>query len=185
MMISGISRSWRSSTMGPARCARANCALLGGQNGSDWDAAVAADPLFTALVKGYIRHDLYVQQIYADFPEELRARYGPGLQQLVRPGEPASVQPRASGKGASRLQRRCRCRSWCGAGWWAGPATVPDLVQTAIDHDPIQPRGERARPGEPGRRSPHLDHHVLRDVLPVVPRPTALRNPSMIPAAEA
>jgi sugar-specific transcriptional regulator TrmB len=71
-------------------------------NGSDWDAAVAADPLFTALVKGYIRHDLYVQQIYADFPEELRARYGPGLQQLVRPGKPASVQPRASGKRASR-----------------------------------------------------------------------------------
>jgi hypothetical protein len=31
-----------------------------------------------------------VQQIYADFPEELYARYGPGLQLLVQPAEPAS-----------------------------------------------------------------------------------------------
>jgi sugar-specific transcriptional regulator TrmB len=68
-------------------------------NGDDWDAAVAADPLFTALVKGYIRHDLYVQQIYADFPDELRARYGPGLQQLARPAVPAQPRP---GKSASR-----------------------------------------------------------------------------------
>jgi HTH-type transcriptional regulator, sugar sensing transcriptional regulator len=70
-------------------------------NGSDWNGAVTADPLFTALVKGYIRHDIYVQQIYADFPDELSARYGPGLQQLVRPGEPATAQPR-SGEQASQ-----------------------------------------------------------------------------------
>ncbi|GGY33160.1 TrmB family transcriptional regulator [Streptomyces djakartensis] len=60
-------------------------------DGHDWAAAVINDPLFTAVVKGYIRHDLYVQQIYADFPDELRTRYGPGLQHLVQPsnaGEP-------------------------------------------------------------------------------------------------
>jgi sugar-specific transcriptional regulator TrmB len=71
-------------------------------NGSDWDAAVAADPLFTALVKGFIRHDLDVQQIYADFPEELRARYGPGLQQLRQPAQPASAPPETSRKRRSR-----------------------------------------------------------------------------------
>ncbi|WP_158693232.1 TrmB family transcriptional regulator [Streptomyces viridochromogenes] len=54
-------------------------------DGHDWNAAVINDPLFTAVVKGYIRHDLYVQQIYADFPDELRTRYGPGLQHLVQP----------------------------------------------------------------------------------------------------
>jgi hypothetical protein len=65
-------------------------------NGSDWDAAVAADLLLTALVKGFIRHDLDVQQIYADFPDELRARYGPGLQRLRQPAEPTSEPPRTS-----------------------------------------------------------------------------------------
>jgi HTH-type transcriptional regulator, sugar sensing transcriptional regulator len=72
-------------------------------NGSDWDAAVAADPLFTALVKGFIRHDLDVQQIYADFPEELRARYGPGLQQLRQPAGAARLG--AAGKSVKRRSR--------------------------------------------------------------------------------
>jgi sugar-specific transcriptional regulator TrmB len=71
-------------------------------NGNDWDAAVAADPLFTALVKGFVRHDLDVQQIYADFPEELRARYGAGLQDLRRPADSASVQRETPAKHSSR-----------------------------------------------------------------------------------
>jgi HTH-type transcriptional regulator, sugar sensing transcriptional regulator len=65
-------------------------------NGDDWDAALTTDPLFVALVKGYVRHDLYVQQMYADFPKELTARYGPGLQQLLRPpAEVTQVERRA------------------------------------------------------------------------------------------
>jgi sugar-specific transcriptional regulator TrmB len=63
-------------------------------SGDDWNAAVATDPLFVALVKGYVRHDLYVQQMYADFPGELTARYGPGLQKLVRPAEEAQAEQR-------------------------------------------------------------------------------------------
>jgi HTH-type transcriptional regulator, sugar sensing transcriptional regulator len=62
--------------------------------GDDWQAATTADPLFVALVKGYVRHDLYVQQMYADLPGELTARYGPGLQQLVRPAEEVQVEQR-------------------------------------------------------------------------------------------
>jgi sugar-specific transcriptional regulator TrmB len=71
-------------------------------NGTDWDAAVTTDPLFVGLVKGYIRHDLYVQRIYADNPDELTARYGPGLQQLVRPVEtrPTNAAEKRRSRGA-------------------------------------------------------------------------------------
>ena len=63
-------------------------------NGDDWQAAITTKPLFIGLVKGYIRHDLYVQQIYADFAAELTARYGPGLQALTQP--PDAAEPRAA-----------------------------------------------------------------------------------------
>ena len=69
-------------------------------NGDDWTAAVFTDPLVTALVKGYIRHDIFVQQMYADFTDELRARYGPGLHQLVQPA--AAAKPRKTAKRRSR-----------------------------------------------------------------------------------
>jgi hypothetical protein len=52
----------------------------------------AGDPLLVALVKGYIRHDGYVQEIYAEFREVLRERYGPGLAKLVVP-TPAAAGP--------------------------------------------------------------------------------------------
>jgi hypothetical protein len=55
--------------------------------GDDWDATVTTDALFVALVKGYVQHDLYVQQMHADFPKELAARYGPGLGRLTRPAK--------------------------------------------------------------------------------------------------
>jgi sugar-specific transcriptional regulator TrmB len=64
-------------------------------DGRRWDALVAADPLLAAVVKGYVRHDLYVQEIFSDFRDELQARYGPGLDKLVSPnaemGERAAV----------------------------------------------------------------------------------------------
>jgi HTH-type transcriptional regulator, sugar sensing transcriptional regulator len=44
-------------------------------DGGQWEAAVAIDPLFVALVKGYIRQNLHVQQMYDDFPDELASRY--------------------------------------------------------------------------------------------------------------
>lgn len=54
-------------------------------DGTSWQALAAADPLLAAVVKGYVRHDMYVQQIFAEFPDELSARYGPGLDKLVSP----------------------------------------------------------------------------------------------------
>jgi sugar-specific transcriptional regulator TrmB len=43
------------------------------------DGFYADSPLLASLVKTYIRHDLFVQRIYADFPTELEEQYGPGL----------------------------------------------------------------------------------------------------------
>ncbi len=43
----------------------------------------ADSQLLASLVKTYIRHDLFVQRIYADFPDELEERYGPGLFSLA------------------------------------------------------------------------------------------------------
>jgi hypothetical protein len=46
--------------------------------------------LLAGLVKTYIRHDLFVQRMYADAPELFEERYGPGLLRLWQaPAEPA------------------------------------------------------------------------------------------------
>ena len=67
-------------------------------DGGAWDAVTADDALLAAAIKGYVRHDLYVQQIVAEFGPELSTRYGPALEQLVMPSpEGASEPQRASG----------------------------------------------------------------------------------------
>ena len=63
-------------------------------DGTSWDAMAASDPLLAALVKGYIRHDGYVQEIYAEFRDVLRERYGPGLAKLVVQTPAAPPSPR-------------------------------------------------------------------------------------------
>lgn len=66
--------------------------------GADWQGLWVSDPVFAAVVKGYIRHDIYVQQIYADLPDQLTELYGPGMSALVTtPSEataPAETTPR-------------------------------------------------------------------------------------------
>jgi HTH-type transcriptional regulator, sugar sensing transcriptional regulator len=73
-------------------------------DGDRWDAVAAADPLLAALVKGYVRHDLYVQRIFADFGEALRARYGPSMEELTVPDVP-DLSP-ATPAGTERQGRR-------------------------------------------------------------------------------
>jgi HTH-type transcriptional regulator, sugar sensing transcriptional regulator len=52
-------------------------------DGDDWEAVWSADDsLLTALVKGFIRHDIFSQRMYHDFGSQMRARYGPGLDGL-------------------------------------------------------------------------------------------------------
>jgi HTH-type transcriptional regulator, sugar sensing transcriptional regulator len=53
------------------------------KDGKDWRGMFADDPLFAAALKGYIRHDIYIQRIYGDLGDELRALYGPSLEGLT------------------------------------------------------------------------------------------------------
>lgn len=53
------------------------------RDGRSWEAVFSEDPLQAAVVKGYVRHDIFVQRIYSDLPQELERRYGKGLLQLA------------------------------------------------------------------------------------------------------
>ncbi|HLH70671.1 MAG TPA: helix-turn-helix domain-containing protein [Candidatus Dormibacteraeota bacterium] len=53
------------------------------RDGEHWEGLHSDAPLLASLVKTYIRHDLFVQRIYADSPDVLEARYGPGLLKLA------------------------------------------------------------------------------------------------------
>lgn len=53
------------------------------RDGREWDVMYGEVPLAASLVKAYIRHDLFVQRMYADLPGELEALYGPGLFELT------------------------------------------------------------------------------------------------------
>jgi len=53
------------------------------KDGRSWDAVFSEDPLQASVVKGYVRHDIFVQRIYGDLPRELEARYGKGLLSLA------------------------------------------------------------------------------------------------------
>ena len=53
------------------------------RDGRDWEVLYGEVPLVASLVKSYIRHDLFVQRMYADLPDELEVLYGPGLLQLT------------------------------------------------------------------------------------------------------
>ncbi len=59
------------------------------RDGRVWDVMCGEVPLMVSLVKSYIRHDLFVQRMYADLPAELEALYGPGLLQLTNLSGPA------------------------------------------------------------------------------------------------
>jgi HTH-type transcriptional regulator, sugar sensing transcriptional regulator len=87
------------------------------EDGTQWDSHVGVDPLLVAVVKGYIRHDMYVQQIFADFGDELVDRYGDGLEKLILSAElppaeqsaavPPPAEPsRAAGRTAAAARKR-------------------------------------------------------------------------------
>ncbi len=67
------------------------------EDGSHWQSVYGADQLLAALAKGYIRHDIYVQQIWYDFHDVLAERYGPGMQHLVRELSGQVPEGRAAG----------------------------------------------------------------------------------------
>lgn len=67
-------------------------------DGEEWDAVTADDALLAAAIKGYVRHDLYVQQIVAEFGSELSSRYGPALEQLVMPTADGVPEPQRTNR---------------------------------------------------------------------------------------
>lgn len=76
------------------------------EDGSSWQSLVGRDNLLAALAKGYIRHDIYVQQIWNEFHDVLQDRYGPGMQQLV--GEVSAHQGSDTSPAARVASRRGR-----------------------------------------------------------------------------
>jgi HTH-type transcriptional regulator, sugar sensing transcriptional regulator len=67
------------------------------REGASWQGIAADDEVLATAIKGYIRHDIMIQRIYADLPAELTQLYGPGLLQLgsIASGE-APVEPAAT-----------------------------------------------------------------------------------------
>lgn len=79
--------------------------------GDKWEAMWSDnDPLLTALVKGFVRHDIFTQRMFRDFSTDMRARYGAGLEglfdrHLADPGEGMSQVAEGS-ETAERGRRR-------------------------------------------------------------------------------
>jgi sugar-specific transcriptional regulator TrmB len=84
------------------------------EDGVTWQSVAGHDQLLAALAKGYIRHDIWLQQIWNEFPDVLAERWGPGMQQLAgelsaRPARPARPPGTGSGRGtAARGRQRGR-----------------------------------------------------------------------------
>lgn len=77
-----IYRSHRARQLGiVADSAQALWALA--PDGDDWSAVTSADERIVALLKAYVRHDVYVQRIYDRFGEELHDAFGPALERLI------------------------------------------------------------------------------------------------------
>jgi HTH-type transcriptional regulator, sugar sensing transcriptional regulator len=70
------------------------------RDGQRWEGMHGDGPLLAGLIKTYIRHDLFVQRMYADAPELFEERYGPGLLRLgLAPAEPADEAAAAEDAG--------------------------------------------------------------------------------------
>ncbi len=71
-------------------------------DGRAWSGIHTANAAIIAAVKGYIRHDIDMQQVFSDFGAQLVAAYGPGLQELE---SYRAEQPRAADRGAASARR--------------------------------------------------------------------------------
>jgi HTH-type transcriptional regulator, sugar sensing transcriptional regulator len=79
--------------------------------GDKWEAVWAdGDPLLTALVKGFVRHDIFAQRMFRDFSAEMVARYGAGLEGLfdrqLAAAEEGAATPSGGEQEAARPGRR-------------------------------------------------------------------------------
>jgi len=68
-------------------------------DGHQWTAIQTGNDLVIAALKGFIRHDIDLQQVFADFGPELIRRYGQGLEGLERyRQQPTAGAPRSAGR---------------------------------------------------------------------------------------
>jgi HTH-type transcriptional regulator, sugar sensing transcriptional regulator len=69
------------------------------RDGRHWEGLHADDALLASVVKGYIRHDVFVQRMYEELPDELERHFGPGLLRLAdlsAPAEESAADPRSA-----------------------------------------------------------------------------------------
>lgn len=62
---------------------------------SAWSALSSQDGLLIGLVRGFIRHDIYVQKTHEQFGPEMEAVFGPGLELLADASSDHVLQTRA------------------------------------------------------------------------------------------
>jgi sugar-specific transcriptional regulator TrmB len=79
------------------------------KDGRSWVGSAGDFPPLAWLIKAYIRHDIYLQRVFADMPDELHARYGPSLSGLVSASmaeheKPADEESVNSPGGARKLR---------------------------------------------------------------------------------
>lgn len=59
--------------------------LMSGSTGAEWVGVRTTNPAVVETVANYIRHDIYINKIYAVFGPQLQAAYGPQLAALLDP----------------------------------------------------------------------------------------------------
>jgi sugar-specific transcriptional regulator TrmB len=70
------------------------------RDGRHWEGLHADDALLASVVKGHIRHDLFVQRMYEELPDELERHFGPGLLQLADLTAPVEATGQADSRSA-------------------------------------------------------------------------------------
>jgi sugar-specific transcriptional regulator TrmB len=74
--------------------------------GEEWTSIWSeSDALLTALVKGFVRHDMFMQRVYRDFSEQMTERYGAGLEGLFD-WRPAQAPAENAAEPLKRTARR-------------------------------------------------------------------------------
>jgi sugar-specific transcriptional regulator TrmB len=76
--------AWRHQAQHLALCSDSTKSIWAvAKDGRSWVGSAGDYPPLAWLIKAYIRHDIYLQRVFADMPSELHSRYGPSLSGLV------------------------------------------------------------------------------------------------------
>ncbi|MDA8291605.1 MAG: hypothetical protein M0Z33_08010 [Actinomycetota bacterium] len=73
-------------------------------DGHNWSGVVSDSALVVAAIKDFVRHDIDLQRVYADFGEDLKRAYGPALEVLEDYRHDPAVAPPEVPGGASEAE---------------------------------------------------------------------------------